>query len=643
MRRVCSWLLVAVLSVSCAGGGPVGSQAVSALLDPAGEGEAFFELPWPNDIRRAPDGTVDLEGLPVRDLPILWEYVKAFRGNVEGFSTQGAIYFRFSGPVDVTSLPSAPEETQTAESPVFLLDVDPESPERGRRIPVLVTFRPQLRYVGRWVLVLLPVPGFPLRPATTYAAGVTRSLKALGGEPVERAPGLDCVLAPEPPAMPGPWATLWEAYGPLRDACRQGIVDCGELVSATVFTTQDPVSFMGKLREAVHEDLTEPPEPQELTLVGDMGSYYLYEGRYEGPNYQAGEPPYSTDGDIRTDSSGRPILQRTERLRFALSVPKGRMPPSGWPVVLYAHGTGGDYETFVRAGVAENLADVRWHGRRVRFAVFGIDQVLHGPRCSDRRCNTELDFFNVNNPLAARDNVRQAAVDDFQLVRLVRNFHAVAPETGQRLEFDADNIFFMGHSQGGITGPPFLAFEPGIRAAVLSGAAGNMILALNLKTSPVDIPGLVELLFGLEEMDVFQFPLTMVQMLIEPADPMNYARLLVVQPPDGRNPLSVFQSWGLEDTYSPGEQIEAFGVAMGLTWTEPYEADLPFFALAGQEAPVARPVAGNLAQGAATGVFVQYVPPVGVDGHFVVFHVEQAMRDYAGFLASAVLGAATLE
>ena len=32
------------------------------------------------------------------------------------------------------------------------------------------------------------------------------------------------------------------------------------------------------------------------------------------------------------------------------------MPEDGWPVVLYGHGTGGDYTSFINAKVAVTLA-----------------------------------------------------------------------------------------------------------------------------------------------------------------------------------------------------------------------------------------------------------------------------------------------
>ena len=74
----------------------------------------------------------------------------------------------------------------------------------------------------------------------------------------------------------------------------------------------------------------------------------------------------------------------------------------------------------------------------------------------------------------ARDNPKQGALDDFQLLRLVKAIDvAAAPTTGAPIKFDPARIYFKGHSQGGLTGPLFLAAEPEVKAAVLSGAGGD--------------------------------------------------------------------------------------------------------------------------------------------------------------------------
>src|SRR5207244_1553734 len=143
---------------------------------------------------------------------------------------------------------------------------------------------------------------------------------------------------------------------------------------ATTFTTGDPTSDMKALRDAVYRDVPAPPAPTMLTWLSG-GSFDEYDGVYDAPFYQQGTVPFLTPdqgGTIAFDAQGRPALVRIDHLRFAMSVPRSAMPASGYPMVLYAHGTGGDYRSFISEGLAERLA-------AVGIAMISIDQVLHGP------------------------------------------------------------------------------------------------------------------------------------------------------------------------------------------------------------------------------------------------------------------------
>lgn len=627
----------------CEDDGESSTRAVFRLAEPQGQ-ERFFELPWPNDLRRNEDGTLDLTEFP-SDTVMVTDYLAIFDGSIPGYSTQGGVYFRFTGPVDPGSLPETPADSVKSTSSVFLVDVDKTSPGYGKRVPVEVSFSAERKSVGSNALVLLPFRGFVLRPKTTYAAVVTRRLEGTDGKPVARGEQISAVLSPDEPSDPLE-KRAWEIYEPLRGFLTDAKIPSRDVVSAAVFTTQDPVSMMGKLRDAIYRDVPAPPAPLGMTHRASTDRLHLYEGTYETPIYQHGEAPYSrSGGDIRVDENGDPIFVRMEEIRFAVSVPTGEMPEDGWPVVLYAHGTGGSYLSFYYSGVASNLARVEDEGGVVSgFAMIGIDQVVHGTRCGEETCSPETDFFNFNNPLAGRDNVRQAAIDNFHLIRLASVLRrSSAPGTGQSFELDGERMYFMGHSQGGLTGPPFLAYARRIRAAVLSGAGGNMILSLLQKTEPVDISALVAIMLDDEEVDRFHPALTLIQTFIEPSDSINYGRLITTEPPAGCEPKSVYQSQGLIDHYTPPDLMEALGVALGLEWAVPKESELAAFELVGQPEPIERPVSHNIAGETATGVFVQYPEAEGADGHFVVFDRQDAMRDYAMFLATdAAEGIATL-
>lgn len=615
----------------------------------------FTTLPWPNDIRLDPDGTVSLRGFPA-DSPIVTQYLQVIDAEAKGWGTNAGIFFRFDAPIDPATLPATPVDTLSPGASAYLVDIDAASPTLGQRVPLEVRYRDAPgTYIGPHSLVLLPVPGFTLRPGTTYAALLTRGIRDAAGQPCRRDIDLVRVLSSatqEDPVLEAARA----AYAPLRRYLDEAGIAPTDILNAAVFTTQVVVEEMRALRQAVYRDLPTPPAaPADLAFTGSGAGYHVYEGTYEAPIYQAGEPPYSRDGGgFVFDANGRPVLQRTEPVRFALSVPVGPMPAAGWPVVLYAHGTGGSYRSHISGGTAEDLARIYRDGRLVgRAAVIGIDQVLHGTRCGEGTCNPDLDFFNFQNPVAGRDNVRQGALDNVQLLRLVKAMNLpAAPGTGAPLRFDPSRIFFMGHSQGGLTGPPFLAVEPEIPLAVLSGAGGHMILSLLSKTEPVDIPELLTLLLNESDpVDRFHPVLSLIQLFIEPADPLNYGRHFVDEPVPGVAPKQIFLSQGLVDHYTPPMLTEALAVVVGLDLVGPFLEPTPSLALrdamraagAGVPpdpaviaayAPLGRPVSGNLAGGTVTGVLAQYTAWGDADGHYVLFDNPAGNRDYPLFLGT---------
>ena len=59
---------------------------------------------------------------------------------------------------------------------IHLIDIDPNSPYRGERIPPMGLSRRCDQLAARTLLSLAPVWGFPLRPSTLYAAVLTTDL-----------------------------------------------------------------------------------------------------------------------------------------------------------------------------------------------------------------------------------------------------------------------------------------------------------------------------------------------------------------------------------------------------------------------------------------------------------------------------------
>jgi predicted esterase len=312
-------------------------------------------------------------------------------------------------------------------------------------------------------------------------------------------------------------------------------------------------------------------------------------------------------------------------------VPPGAVPPAGFPIAIYSHGTGGDHQSFIQDGTAKALA-------AQGIAVISTDQVLHGPR--NPGGNPEIDFFNFQNPYAMRDNILQGAADAFSQLRLAVGLSI--KDGGRTITLDPAKVYFFGHSQGGVTGPGFVTFEPSLTGAVLSGTGGMIYLALLHKTQPLDVPTLLATVLRDDPVDEDNPTLGLFQMWIDRADGGNYAPMMVRQPPAGLAPRNIFQLEGFTDSYTPNPAIEAFATALGGDIVMlPDTRDVAGLTQLRGRTVMPAPLAGNL--NGKTAVLAQYDQQAGSDGHFVVFDVALAQHQAAEFLGTlARTGTATV-
>jgi hypothetical protein len=626
---------------------------VPSSLDQLNE-ETFFDHPWPSDLRLE-NGSPRLTGYyNPRALPIITTYLEAMKGQLDGFSPAAAGYLRFSGAIDPSSLPTTPRDGLDEGASVQLIDVDPDSPERWQRKLVSLEWREQEGvYYRPNTLAFMPSIGFPLRPHTRYALVVTDAVQAKSGGSIAQDATLAKVIgvADADAATRAASATLAPAIGELENA---GIAR-GSIVHLAVFTTGDPTKELIAVRDGVTSTVAAPTAEDDQWVQGPVGpSWKEYQGRYgPSPNYQRGTIPfthYGDGGEFVFDDKGLPVLQSAFDLRFSITIPKSTicpMPPDGYPIVLYAHGTGGDWRSYIDDGTATALA-------RHCLAAMGVDQIFQGARQGSDPNATEsqvgLTFYNFNNPPAARTNGRQSAIDEVQRARLFTDSHMSIPAhvsaNGQEIKLDASRLMFFGHSQGGLNGPLFTAIDPAARGGVFSGSGAEIIIALLEKTEPQpSVAGLVtSLLLGLkadevEEEDQFHPGLSLIQSIIDVVDPLHYARLQTVDPRPGFAPKSVYMTEGINpdgtgDSYAPPHGIEAHAIAIGLPLQLPDQHDIAELKWGGPQ-PVTIPaegLSGNLAGGKASGVLGQWAVPPGDDGHFVVFDVPAATTQAAQFL-----------
>ncbi|MCA9772519.1 MAG: hypothetical protein KC466_08920 [Myxococcales bacterium] len=643
MRR--SLALIALLAPMLLTGCPQGPvEAKFSLADDA----AFFDAPFPIFTRVRADGTARWSDFPNPDgNPLVAAYIAAVDAGPKGFATQGAVYFPMTGAIDPATLPPTPEASAAPGASAYLIDVDPASPERGHRLPSLVHYAADgAKYRAAHLVAVLPHPGLVLRPGTLYAAVLTRAVRDAQGQPLPIVAEVGQTRAGQAPAGPNGaamfalYANLWDTLDLIGEADE-------DVVVATVFRTQDPVSEQAALADYVRSGPA--PEATELFQRADHPGFCVIEGRVDFPIFQDGERPYLFDGgEIHFDEMGAPIVQWTENVRFALSVPKGAMPAAGWPIVLWANGTGGSYLSVMNRGVGAGQGPAKFYAAR-GIAALDTDPVLHGPRSPSGDPDGTL-FFNPLNPIALRDTIRQSAVELTVLASLAENLavdpalcpgvDASAAADGM-VHYDPERILFMGQSTGSTVGPVGMAADRRMRAGVFSGASGNWILQVVLKQSPFPLNPAISLVLGVwpSLLDEFEPVLTLIQTLWDPADPTNYARWLYRE--DALSALDagapgahVFKIQGILDTYSTPPQGAAFAAAMGMDLVEPVvePSQIPTIALAGRGV-IAPPASLNNAEGPApvTAAYVQYAAEPGHDGHYVSFDQDAPKYQYGCF------------
>lgn len=652
-------LVLTALAGACGGSdspAPPPGASVEFLVPRSGVMPPFFSLPFPTDLRVKADGTLNLDGFPDGVRPdALTGFLAIFSRETKGAATNGAAYFHFTAPVDPATLPTTANATSSGAS-AFLIDVDPTSPRRGTRHPLQIRhWATASVYVPANTLALLPYPGIPLRPKTKYAAVVTNRVKTAAGVPlvanVNFAPVMSRTASSDPELEK---ARL--AYAPAFDALETMGVPRADIVSLASFTTSDPGADLRRMRAWMLQNVAEPGA-RELACT-DEALYVRCTGSYSQPHYRVGVAPYNSEGgNFVFDAQGNPVEQGRETMLFTVTLPKTDMPVGGYPITLVSHGTGGDRNSFLGQNDTGHTLALRG------IAAIGIDQPLQGAR--DTYCPSDPTgrencenfwTFNPANFVAARENFRQATVDNFLLTRLVKRLTLAADLAHKTAEvkFDAQKVYFFGHSQGGIVGPVFTALEADVRGAVISGGGGSMGYGLLFKTNPTDIKGAIELLLGIEgknELELAHPLITLVQGFIEPADPVNYGEAIAFTPPAGGACKHVLVTQGLGDTYTPNQATEALATSIVVSPANPVLSQVLGLELRGRSA-LAPPISSNLtAVGASTGctaVLAQYPRASDAatngnhDGHFVVYWNATARKQYGDFLGSLARdGAAT--
>ncbi|HAA53869.1 MAG TPA: hypothetical protein DCE42_03900 [Myxococcales bacterium] len=614
----------------------------------------FYRLPFPNNIR-IKNGKVDLTGHPnpageARD-DLIGSYLKAIEAELDAFGNNQAIYFRFSQSLDFSTL-----ELNGDKPAIVFVNLD-----TGQRLGISVTYNAgKGAYICYNSLSIKTFSGLPLEHGANYAVIITNILKNKVGDPVQADDDFKAMIAENAP-QDEDLKTAYPKYQGLRDYLAKNKTDdkwpkAADIVGATVFTTQNPDKHIEQFRNVAQGQPA--PTLKSLTLCDGKNTspcatdgddsrkcgapndkFYEFHAKVTLPIFQKGDAPYeTTGGGIDYASDGTPQVVRKEDVCVSLTIPKGTAPVDGWPIMLYSHGTGGNYRGHVVNQTALRASNIELpDGKKVGFATIGFDQVLHGPRKKDSKTHPNFLFFNFKNPIAAKNNTIQGAADHFTMVRLIKSL-VIAKEqspTQAEIKMDGKHIVFFGHSQGGVVGPVFLPFEPDIKTVILSGAGGNLVQSLLNKTEPVNVKDGVKLAVGQPGSTGLgnRHPiLNLLQMYFERSDAINYGHMITQTPNKDITPKHALLTYGIDDTFTPNKTTDLLALSMGVTMARPVLKSISGLSSNAVEPPIQGNVTVETVK--YTSALAQYKPTEGSDGHFVIFQNTDAQRQWTRFLGT---------
>ena len=585
--------------------------------------DTFLDYPWPSDTRLDANGAPDLTGFPNRrNVPILTNLMSLVPLR-QGFPVMAAGYFRFTAPI-----PDVTIDNVMTNGPVYLIDIDVQSPERGTLYPVVAQTLPKDPYVPDNLLAVAPRPGVVLRGDTQYAYVIGKAL----------APGFarPSALRENDPAFAAMWQTLDQA-GIARS----------DVLAATVFTTGDEIARVAARAEAVRGAYH--PTIDNVQLVGDASydGFCRLSATITMPQFQIGAPPFDTGGTFDLSSDPLPAKQADMTIPVTITLPKEAMPATGWPLYQFFHGSGGLSTGIVDLGPSLDSSDMPTPGKGPGYvvALHHIAAASSALPLNPERFQgaTDYEYLNINNLAAFPQTFQQGVFEQRMLLDALLALHVpqatlaactgISTPTGDHF-FDPAKLVAGGQSMGGMYTNMVGAVEPRFGALVPTGAGGYwnfMILESTI------VPGARNLLgtaLGIDDANlVFFHPaMNLINLAWETAEPMAYMARIGRRPLPGVPVHHVYEPVGMGDSYFPIDVYDAAALAYGHeeAGTQVWPSMQDALALDGLGGLLSYPVRGN--ESGKTRVVVQYMGDGIVDPHYIYRQLDAVKHQYGCFL-----------
>lgn len=640
-------------------------NTVEMQLDLGPNPAHFFVNGFPTDLRVKSDGHIDMANFPRLYHELTKLYVDTVEADSKGYSPIMPAYLPFTGPLDVPSLPVEPEAFTTPDSPVQWVDIDENSPERGRRFPLQLSMTTVADvYRPAHLLQALPTLGINLRPDTQYALIVTDRMPVSSQHGLQQSAILsrllgDASVAPDE-------QNAWTQFAALRQWLQDDAIDPARIIAATVWTTGNPAKT---LFDAAKDLATWPvPAYTPLQKTADYPDYCVLSGTWEVAGFQQGTAPYAYTnygGAIEFLDNGAPVMQYVRQAPFVVTLPKRQMPEGGFPLLMYNHGTGGDsQQVYLRGktlpdgtveagkGPAEIAAQRGW-------AASGMGGHMAPEHIGVLGSVDGYMAYNFLNPVAMRNNFLQMVLERILFRRLLGALQidpglcseTTLPATEPHVHFSTQMQVVMGQSLGSYIAGMQAAVDPeSLQGVILTGAGGSWIEFVFGPTDPVNLQYVLEVgalqLPLLQHLDRWHPVPMLAELAMGVADNIHYADTLLRYPTKTAPHVLVVE--GHHDHQVP-ENIQrpllaALGVDLAGEEVGASAEDTVFPAISiGGAQQLAYPVTANRnvsGQSYRTAVVVRYEEDgtPDVDGHYVTFQRDEVKHQYGCFLQNLAEG-----
>jgi dienelactone hydrolase len=591
----------------------------------------FGAIPFPDDLYRDDAGIIQIGELPGEEGSIAGAFFESLRTGlreVDGFGASSPVFFPVEGAIDPASLPADPAATVREGASVFLLDVDPASPDAMMRVPAEVRWNERTG-----LLSIRPADGHPLHEERAYAAVVTTGVRGADGLAIAPAETFAAVRDASAEPTDALAARAWREYRSVLAGLTAAGIPSSSVAGLATFHVQSASDDLSDVRAqirarpapsvtiervvsgvALDELLGVPLEPLPgRDVEGGVAHAHIgwvVDGTFSSPQF--GSPAPFVHGSWTRGDDGTFGVRREEDVWFTLVLPAGET--TSLPLVVFQHGLGNDRsqvfaiaDTLAAAGYAVLAIDIPFHGMRARASSPEMLDSVHsfgattGPDLyGDIGGNPsyveyvgvfdEEGSYEAFHPFYPRDSFRQSVADLMAAVDVIERADlgeiTRAADGPAMLSFDEGPIGFVGVSLGGILGTMFVATETRVGCAVLNVTGGNLtrLVELSAGFNPTFFPILFPKL-GLDysTVDYENDPpshvpqIALYQTLLDAGDSMTFAPAL-----EAREVHVLFQM-AVDDETVPNVGTESLARASGASIAG---ADARFTDLARVELPV---------------------------------------------------------